>query len=50
MKLIGFRKSDFLSKEGTSITGYTVYLSYPIRLPGMVQVRPAIAFTLPTLS
>lgn len=49
MKLIGFRKSDFLSKEGSK--HYRLYrLSILSDYRGMVQVRPAIAFTLPTLS
>ena len=45
MKLIGFRKSDFLSKEGTSITGYTVYLSYPITGDGAGQACDRIYIT-----
>ena len=45
MKLIGFRKSDFLSKEGTSITGYTVYLSYPIPGDGAGQACDRIYIT-----
>lgn len=45
MKLIGFRKSDFLSKEGTSITGYTVYLSLPITGDGAGQACDRIYIT-----
>ena len=45
MKLIGFRKSYFLSKEGTSITGYTVYLSYPITGDGAGQACDRIYIT-----
>ena len=30
MKVIGFKRADFMSKEGAPITGYNLYLSYPI--------------------
>ena len=30
MKIVGFKRADFTSKEGTMITGYNLYLSYPI--------------------
>lgn len=33
MKLIGYKRSDFTSKEGTIITGYSIYLSYPAMGP-----------------
>lgn len=39
MKLIGYKRNDFTSKEGAAITGYTIYLSYPATGPeaqGMV--------------
>lgn len=29
MKLIGFKRSDFKGKDGTMITGYSIYLAYP---------------------
>lgn len=30
MKIIGYKRSDFTTKEGTAITGYNLYLTYPI--------------------
>lgn len=30
MKVTGFKRADFTSKEGAPITGYNLYLSYPI--------------------
>ncbi len=30
MKVIGFKRADFMSKEGAPISGYNLYLSYPI--------------------
>lgn len=29
MKLIGFKRNDFVTKEGVTITGYNLYLTYP---------------------
>lgn len=29
MKIIGFKRGDFTSKDGVAITGYNVYLTYP---------------------
>lgn len=39
MKLIGFKRSDFTTKDGVTITGYNIYLTYPATGPeaqGMV--------------
>ncbi len=39
MKLIGFKRNDFSTKEGVTITGYNLYLTYPATGPeaqGMV--------------
>ena len=33
MKLIGFKRNDFSTKEGTTITGYSLYLAYPATGP-----------------
>lgn len=30
MFIQGFKRADFTSKEGTPITGYNLYLSYPL--------------------
>lgn len=30
MKIIGMKKSDFTTKEGTMVTGYNVYLTYEL--------------------
>lgn len=29
MKIIGFKRGDFTSKDGVAVTGYNVYLAYP---------------------
>lgn len=29
MKLIGFKRNDFTTREGVTITGYNLYLTYP---------------------
>ena len=42
MKLIGFKRNDFNTKEGVPITGYNLYLTYPVTGPeaeGMVAER-----------
>ena len=41
MKLIGFRKADFVSKEGVPVTGYNVYIATEIdpRRGGGVSVE-----------
>ena len=39
MKLIGFKRNDFTTREGVTITGYNLYLTYPATGPeaqGMV--------------
>ena len=33
MKLIGYRRKDFTTKEGVTITGYNLYLTYPATGP-----------------
>ena len=30
MKIVGFKRGDFVTKDGASITGYNLYLSYPL--------------------
>lgn len=36
MKIIGMKKSDFQTKEGTLIKGYNVYLTYELSGDGAV--------------
>ena len=33
MKLMGYKRNDFTSKEGVVVTGYTLYLSCPAMGP-----------------
>lgn len=30
-EVIGFKRNDFKSKDGTVITGYTIYIAYPVQ-------------------
>ena len=42
MKIIGYKRNDFTSKEGAVITGMNLYLAYPVAGPeaeGMVAER-----------